>query len=361
MKTGETKLYSKVVVPVDPSPYTVDQVFYPSRDGTRVSMFIVHRKDMKKDGRSRALLWGYGGFQDLRDLALRRRRSIPGWNAAASTPSPTSAAARVRRGVAQARDAAGEAERVRRPRRRPPSTSSRRDTPAPTGWRCTAAPTAACSPAPPSSSAPTSSRRWCAPCPSSTWCDTTSPAPEGPGSRSTGRRRIPSSSRPSSPTRPTTTSSPERSTPPLLLLSADHDDRVDPMHARKFAATMQAAGGPSPVLLRIERNSGHGGADLLRAEVEKGADRYAFLLAHTAHDCDSATAAARADSRRRWSSRRTSNSTPPPASPVPSRPLEGRPSGQAAFFSEMGERGFVGLRGVRDRWQRGGVAAGAGG
>jgi prolyl oligopeptidase len=72
--------------------------------------------------------------------------------------------------------------------------------------------------------------------------------------------------------------------PPLLLLSADSDDRVDPMHARKFAAAMQAASAGGQVLLRIEKNSGHGGADLLKAEVEKGADRYAFLLAHTAHD-----------------------------------------------------------------------------
>jgi prolyl oligopeptidase len=72
--------------------------------------------------------------------------------------------------------------------------------------------------------------------------------------------------------------------PPLLLLSADSDDRVDPMHARKFAAAMQAASTGGPVLLRVEKNAGHGGADLVKAEVEKGADRYSFLLAHTAQD-----------------------------------------------------------------------------
>jgi prolyl oligopeptidase len=70
--------------------------------------------------------------------------------------------------------------------------------------------------------------------------------------------------------------------PATLILSADSDDRVDPMHARKFAAELQAATTNGPVLLRIEKNSGHGGADLLKAEVEKGADRYAFALAHTA-------------------------------------------------------------------------------
>jgi prolyl oligopeptidase len=69
--------------------------------------------------------------------------------------------------------------------------------------------------------------------------------------------------------------------PALLLLSADSDDRVDPMHARKFAAAVQAASTGGPVLLRIESHAGHGGADMVKAAVEEGADRYAFALAHT--------------------------------------------------------------------------------
>jgi prolyl oligopeptidase len=69
--------------------------------------------------------------------------------------------------------------------------------------------------------------------------------------------------------------------PAVLLLSADSDDRVDPMHARKFAAALQSASAGGPVLLRIEKNSGHGGADLIKAAVEKGADQIAFALAHT--------------------------------------------------------------------------------
>lgn len=66
--------------------------------------------------------------------------------------------------------------------------------------------------------------------------------------------------------------------PSLLLLSADSDDRVDPMHAWKFAALMQARSSGGPVLLRIEKNSGHGGADLVKASVEKVADELAFAL-----------------------------------------------------------------------------------
>jgi prolyl oligopeptidase len=66
--------------------------------------------------------------------------------------------------------------------------------------------------------------------------------------------------------------------PALLVLSADSDDRVDPLHARKFTAAVQHASGSSaPVLLRIERHAGHGGADLVRQTVEGGTDTFAFL------------------------------------------------------------------------------------
>jgi prolyl oligopeptidase len=79
--------------------------------------------------------------------------------------------------------------------------------------------------------------------------------------------------------------------PPLLMTSADTDDRVDPMHARKFVAALEALEQPpsaprvpasdqqtSKTWLRIERNSGHGGADLRRSYIERAADEYAFLL-----------------------------------------------------------------------------------
>jgi prolyl oligopeptidase len=70
--------------------------------------------------------------------------------------------------------------------------------------------------------------------------------------------------------------------PSLLMMSSDSDDRVDPMHARKFTAEMQARTGGGPVLLRIERNAGHGGNDARRSWVESIADRYAFALAEIA-------------------------------------------------------------------------------
>lgn len=66
--------------------------------------------------------------------------------------------------------------------------------------------------------------------------------------------------------------------PAVLFDSADHDDRVDPLHARKLAAVFQAhQSGPLPILLRIERNAGHGGADMVKQAVERTADIFAFL------------------------------------------------------------------------------------
>ena len=62
------------------------------------------------------------------------------------------------------------------------------------------------------------------------------------------------------------------------MLSADQDDRVDPMHARKFAAALQSD--HQAALLRIEANSGHGGADVLKKSVDMQADMYAWLF-HT--------------------------------------------------------------------------------
>ncbi len=68
--------------------------------------------------------------------------------------------------------------------------------------------------------------------------------------------------------------------PPLLMNSADSDDRVDPNHARKFVAAMQWATPAShPALLRVESQSGHGGADSVKARIEHAVDTLSFLRA----------------------------------------------------------------------------------
>jgi prolyl oligopeptidase len=66
--------------------------------------------------------------------------------------------------------------------------------------------------------------------------------------------------------------------PPTLVISAESDDRVDPMHARKFVAKLQANYPCSQVLLRTEKGAGHGGATTTTAWEENEADIYAFAL-----------------------------------------------------------------------------------
>ena len=67
--------------------------------------------------------------------------------------------------------------------------------------------------------------------------------------------------------------------PAILFLTADSDTRVDPMHAKKMTALLQADnGGGNPVLLRIERKAGHGVGKPISKLVEEWTDIYSFLF-----------------------------------------------------------------------------------
>jgi prolyl oligopeptidase len=59
---AEPDLWERPAVPVDPATVEVEQVWYPSKDGTKISMFLVHKKGLVKDGKTPTLLSGYGGF-----------------------------------------------------------------------------------------------------------------------------------------------------------------------------------------------------------------------------------------------------------------------------------------------------------
>lgn len=66
--------------------------------------------------------------------------------------------------------------------------------------------------------------------------------------------------------------------PATMITTADHDDRVVPAHSFKYAATLQEKyKGPNPVLIRIETNSGHGASNT-KKNIETMADIYAFML-----------------------------------------------------------------------------------
>lgn len=66
--------------------------------------------------------------------------------------------------------------------------------------------------------------------------------------------------------------------PPTLIATADHDDRVVPGHSFKFAATMQAdQEGAAPVLIRVETKAGHGAGKPISKLIDETADEWAFV------------------------------------------------------------------------------------
>jgi prolyl oligopeptidase len=276
MRTGKVALWAKVEVPIDPSPFAVTQVFYPSRDGTRISMFLVHRKDLVRDGTNPTLLYGYGGFNH--SLTPSFAASIYPWLEAGGVwaePNLRGGGEYGKRWHDAGKGAKKQnvfddfiaaAEWL---------VASRLTSPAKlaiyggsnggllVGAAMTQRPdlfgAVACA-------VPLldmvryhqfgSGRTW---------------IPEyGTAEKATDFRVLHAYS-------PYHHVDPKVTYPPLLMLSADHDDRVDPMHARKFVAAVQAAG-RSQALLRIERHSGHGGADQVRQAIEVSADRTAFLM-----------------------------------------------------------------------------------
>jgi prolyl oligopeptidase len=282
MKTGALELYSKVKVPVDTSPYTVEQVFYPSKDGTRVSMFLVHRKDLQKNGATRAMLYGYGGFQ-VSETSVFTASIYPwlergGLYAVANLRGGSEYGEEWHRhGMLLEKqnvfdDFVGAAEYlVKEGYTRPDRLAIHGGS---NGGLLVGA---ALTQRPDLFSAALCGVplldmvRYHLFGSGKTWISEYGSADDAAQFRAlhayspyhhvkTGERY-----------------------PAVLMLSADSDDRVDPLHARKFAAELQARSAGGPVLLRIEHNSGHGGADLVKSAVEQGADRYAFALAHTAH------------------------------------------------------------------------------
>ena len=69
---GKSSEWAKVDAPVDPSPYKVQQLWFHSKDGTRVPMFVVSRKDLALNGKNPTLVTGYGGFNISRHPSFNR-------------------------------------------------------------------------------------------------------------------------------------------------------------------------------------------------------------------------------------------------------------------------------------------------
>lgn len=280
IKTGATERYARISVPIDASPYMVEQAFFPSKDGTRISMFIVRRKDLKKDGSSRSILYGYGGFQISETPSFWA--SIYPWLERGGVFAVANLRGGGEYGEAWHKDGmrlkkqntfddfAAAAEHLIRERYTTPERLAIQG-----GSNGGLLVGAALTQRPDLFSAVLCSVplldmvRYHLFGSGKTWISEYGSADDASQFKALHGYS------------PYHHVKPGTKYPAVLLLSADSDDRVDPMHARKFAAALQSASAGGPVLLRIEKNSGHGGADLIKAAVEKGADQIAFALAHT--------------------------------------------------------------------------------
>ncbi len=280
VKTGATSLYFQVKVPADLAPYTVSQVFYPSKDGTRVSMFIVHRKDMKRDGSTRGLLEGYGGFQVALTPAFSASvipwlekggfYAVPNLRGGSEYGEAWHEAGMLFKKQNVFDDFIAAAEYLEKEK----WTSRERlvlrggsNGGLLMGALVTQRPdlfkVSLCG-------VPLLDMvRYHLFGSGKTWISEYGSAEDAAQFKAllaySPYHHVKAGTR----------------YPSVLVLSADSDDRVDPMHARKFAAFLQAASTGGPVLLRIEQHSGHGGADLVKAAVAQLADEYAFALSET--------------------------------------------------------------------------------
>ena len=279
IKSGATETWFKNELPVDTSKMAVEQVWYPSRDGTKVSMFIIHRKDLEKNGQNPTVLYGYGGFNI--SMTPKYRSSIAVW----LEQGGIWAIANLRGGGEYGESwhragmlenkqnvfddfiAAAEflaKEKYTSPDRLAIYGGSNG------GLLVGAAMT----------QRPELFRAVVCAVPlldmvryhmfggGKTWI------PEYGSAENPEQFKYIHAYSPYHQVQKGT------AYPSMLMMAADSDDRVDPLHARKFTAAVQWATSSEdrPVLMRVERNAGHGGADVAAKSVQRTADMFAYLL-----------------------------------------------------------------------------------
>jgi len=275
---GGRRVYFKPRIPVDPRPYVVDQVWYPSRDGTRVSMFIIRRKDQPMDGTVPYLLTGYGGFNISLTPQFNSTRfvwleqgcglAIPNLRGGGEYGEDWHRAGMLLNKQNTFDDFIAAAELLLE------KGYTRREQLAIRGGSNGGLLVGAAMTQRPELFRAVSCHvplldmvryhRFGA---GKTWISEYGSA-DDPEQLAAILAY--------SPYHHVKKGTPY---PSLLMMSADSDDRVDPVHARKFTAAIQnASSSGRPVLLRVESNAGHGGGDMIKKAVEASADEYAFLL-----------------------------------------------------------------------------------
>ncbi|MRG95665.1 prolyl oligopeptidase family serine peptidase [Polyangium spumosum] len=282
VESGESKLWYSLQAPVDPAPYSVEQVFYPSKDGTQVSMFVVRRKDAPKDGSVPYLLTGYGGFNISKTPAFSAMIytwlengggfAMPNLRGGAEYGEEWHRAGMLTKKQNVFDDFIAAAEWLVKEKHTTPdrlvayggsnggllvgaAVNQRPDL-----WSAVlcAVPVLDMIRYPLFGDGKTWVAEYGSPKEEALFKALFSYSPYHNVKAGTKY-------------------------PALLMLSADADDRVHPLHAWKTTAALQAAqAGDRPILMRVEKHAGHGGADMVKSRVEQGADMLAFAFGHVA-------------------------------------------------------------------------------
>ena len=275
---GVSTLFHATEVNFDVSAFTVEQVFYPSKDGTQIPMFLVYKKGMKRDGSNPVYLYAYGGFNislppsfsPSRMLLLEQGgifalANIRGggeygeaWHRAGMLEN--------KQNVFDDFIAAAEyliAERYTSPSRLAIAGGSNGGLLV--GACLTQRPDLYCATFPMVGVLDmlryhrfTIGWGWA--------------VEYGSADRAADFPYLYAYS-------PLHNIKPGTCYPPTLILTADHDDRVVPAHSFKFGATLQAAQGcDNPILLRVESDAGHGAGKPVSKSIQEQTDIWSFFL-----------------------------------------------------------------------------------
>ena len=275
--TGESQLIRSPRLDADLEGYETEQVFYESRDGTRIPMFITHRKGLKKNGDNPTLLYGYGGF----NISL-----TPGFSSSRLTWLEMG-------GVLAIPNLRGGGEYGREWHLAGTKQNKQNvfdDFIAAAEWLIAEGYTSSGRIAIQGGSnggllvGATLNQR----------PDLFAAALPAVGVLDMLRYHLPSANARNWSTdyglseneedfraqyaySPLHTVQDRGCYPPTLVTTADHDDRVVPWHSFKYAATMQKAQGcDEPVLIRVETRAGHGAGKPTWMQIEDVADQWAF-------------------------------------------------------------------------------------
>ena len=276
--TGKSTLFKRPKVDFNPEDYTTSQVFYPSKDGTKIPMFLSHKKGLKLDGNNPTFLYGYGGF------------NIP------VTPSfsPSNLAWMELGGVYAVANLRGGGEYGEEWHQGGTKLNKQNvfdDFIAAAEWlishKYTSTPklaiegrsnggllVGACMTQRPELYGATvpgvgvlDMLRFHKFTIGYAWIDDYGSSDDA--SQFAAIRRY----------SPLHNIKSGVKYPPTLIITADHDDRVVPAHSFKFAAALQAAqGGDAPILIRIETKAGHGAGKPTAKQIDEAADKWAFLV-----------------------------------------------------------------------------------